>query len=140
MAYKITDAYVEHVTSGVFGGPDSFNDGKPMINEQFVFTIVEKDNGQNEYNFSSKVTKSIMLYAIWEEVPFVDYQPLIEELVPSVGVFIERRVANPLQIRHFVSVRSYNNSIQQSSRLKCIHISCIISYRIILCVCTQSIM
>ena len=41
-------------------------------------------NGQNPYDFSSKVTKSIMLYAIWEEVPFVDYQPLIEEIVPSV--------------------------------------------------------
>ena len=41
-------------------------------------------NGNNAYDFSSKVTKSIMLYAIWEEVPFVDYQPLIEELVPSV--------------------------------------------------------
>ena len=50
-SYKITDAYVEHVTSGVFGGADPLNDGKPMINEQFVFTIVEKDNSQNEYNY-----------------------------------------------------------------------------------------
>ena len=49
--YTITDAYVEHVTSGIFGGPDPLNDGKPMINEQFVFTIVEKDNSQNEYNY-----------------------------------------------------------------------------------------
>ena len=41
---------VEHVTSGVFGGPDPLNDNKPMINEQFVFTVVEKDNSQNQYN------------------------------------------------------------------------------------------
>ncbi|MBQ2377563.1 MAG: fibronectin type III domain-containing protein [Clostridia bacterium] len=46
-----TDAYVEHVTSGVFGGPDYENDNKPLVNEQFVFTIVEKDNSQNEYNY-----------------------------------------------------------------------------------------
>lgn len=50
-SYKITDAYVEHVTSGVFGGPDQMNDDKPMINEQFVFTVVEKDNSQNEYSY-----------------------------------------------------------------------------------------
>lgn len=50
-SWLITDAYVEHVTSGVFGGPDSLNGDKPMINEQFVFTVVEKDNGQNEYNY-----------------------------------------------------------------------------------------
>ena len=50
-SYRITDAYVEHVISGVFGGPDPLNDGKPMINEQFVFTVVEKDNSQNEYNY-----------------------------------------------------------------------------------------
>ena len=37
-SWLYTDAYVEHVTSGVFGGPDSKNDNKPMINEQFVFT------------------------------------------------------------------------------------------------------
>lgn len=49
--YAITDAYVEHVTSGVFGGSDPLNDGKSMINEQFVFTVVEKDNSQNEYNY-----------------------------------------------------------------------------------------
>lgn len=49
--YTITDAYVEHVTSGVFGGDDPLNDGKSMINEQFVFTVVEKDNSQNEYNY-----------------------------------------------------------------------------------------
>lgn len=42
---------MEHVSSGVFGGPDALNDDKPMINEQFVFTIVEKDNSQNEYNY-----------------------------------------------------------------------------------------
>ena len=40
-------------------------------------------NGVNPYDFSSTVTKSIMLYAIWEEIPFVDYQPLLEELVPD---------------------------------------------------------
>ena len=39
------------MSSGVFGGPDALNDDKPMINEQFVFTIVEKDNSQNEYNY-----------------------------------------------------------------------------------------
>ena len=49
--YTITDAYVEHVISGVFGGPDPLNDNKPMINEQFVFTIVVKDNGQNDYSY-----------------------------------------------------------------------------------------
>lgn len=49
--YTITDAYVEHVTSGIFGGPDPLNDNKPMINEQFVFTIAEKDNSQNEYSY-----------------------------------------------------------------------------------------
>ena len=37
-SWMITDAYVEHVTSGVFGGPDPLNDDNPMINEQFVFT------------------------------------------------------------------------------------------------------
>ena len=50
-SWKITDAYVEHVTSGVFGGPDSLNSNKPMINEQFIFTIAEKDNSQNEYSY-----------------------------------------------------------------------------------------
>ena len=50
-SFLITDAYVEHVTSGVFGGADSFNNGKPMINEQFIFTVVEKDNSQNEYSY-----------------------------------------------------------------------------------------
>ncbi len=50
-SYTITDAYVEHVTSGVFGGPDPMNDNKPMINEQFVFTIAEKDNSQNDYSY-----------------------------------------------------------------------------------------
>ena len=50
-SYMITDAYVEHVSSGVFGGPDSLNGGNPMINEQFVFTVVEKDSSQNEYNY-----------------------------------------------------------------------------------------
>ena len=50
-SWKITDAYVEHVTSGVFGGSDSLNGNKPMINEQFVFTVVEKDNSQNEYSY-----------------------------------------------------------------------------------------
>ena len=50
-SYMITDAYVEHVTSGVFGGADPLNGGKPMINEQFIFTVVEKDNSQNEYNY-----------------------------------------------------------------------------------------
>ena len=50
-SFTITDAYVEHVTSGVFGGPDFLNDNKPMINEQFVFTIVEKDSGQNDYSY-----------------------------------------------------------------------------------------
>ena len=49
-SWSITDAYVEHVTSGVFGGLDPLNN-KPMINEQFVFTVVEKDNSQNEYNY-----------------------------------------------------------------------------------------
>jgi hypothetical protein len=50
-SWLITDAYVEHVTSGVFGGPDQLNDDKPMINEQFVFTVVEKDNSQNDYSY-----------------------------------------------------------------------------------------
>ena len=50
-SWLITDAYVEHVTSGVFGGADSSNGDKPMINEQFVFTVVEKDNSQNEYSY-----------------------------------------------------------------------------------------
>lgn len=50
-SWMITDAYVEHVTSGVFGGLDPLNDNKPMINEQFVFTIVEKDNSQNDYSY-----------------------------------------------------------------------------------------
>ena len=50
-SWTITDAYVEHVTSGVFGGPDTLNDNKPMINEQFVFTVVEKDNSQNDYSY-----------------------------------------------------------------------------------------
>lgn len=50
-SWTITDAYVEHVTSGVFGGPDKLNDNKPMINEQFVFTVAEKDNSQNEYSY-----------------------------------------------------------------------------------------
>ena len=50
-SHLYTDAYVEHVTSGVFGGPDAQNGGDPMINEQFVFTVVEKDNSQNEYNY-----------------------------------------------------------------------------------------
>lgn len=50
-SWTITDAYVEHVTSGVFGGPDPLNDNKPMINEQFVFTVVEKDNSQNDYSY-----------------------------------------------------------------------------------------
>ena len=49
--YVYTDAYVEHVTSGVFGGADALNGNNPMINEQFVFTVVEKDNGQNQYNY-----------------------------------------------------------------------------------------
>ena len=50
-SWMITDAYVEHVTSGAFGGPDALNGDKPMINEQFVFTVVEKDNSQNEYSY-----------------------------------------------------------------------------------------
>ena len=50
-SWMITDAYVEHVTSGVFGGPDALNGNKPMINEQFVFTVVEKDNSQNDYSY-----------------------------------------------------------------------------------------
>ncbi len=50
-SWLITDAYVEHVTSGVFGGPDALNGDNPMINEQFVFTVVEKDNSQNEYSY-----------------------------------------------------------------------------------------
>lgn len=49
-SYVYTDAYVEHVTSGVFGGSDPMS-GDPMINEQFVFTVVEKDNSQNDYNY-----------------------------------------------------------------------------------------
>ena len=49
-SYVYTDAYVEHVTSGIFGGADPMS-GEPMINEQFVFTVVEKDNSQNEYNY-----------------------------------------------------------------------------------------
>jgi hypothetical protein len=35
----------------VFGGPDALNGNKPMINEQFVFTVVEKDNSQNDYSY-----------------------------------------------------------------------------------------
>lgn len=50
-SFTVTDAYVEHVTSGVFGGADELNGDKPMINEQFVFTVVEKDSGQNEYSY-----------------------------------------------------------------------------------------
>lgn len=50
-SWLITDAYVEHVTSGIFGGPDPLNENKPMINEQFVFTVVEKDSGQNDYSY-----------------------------------------------------------------------------------------
>lgn len=49
-SFVYTDAYVEHVTSGVFGSTDPLT-GNPMINEQFVFTVVEKDNSQNEYNY-----------------------------------------------------------------------------------------
>ena len=49
-SFVYTDAYVEHVTSGIFGGADPMS-GEPMINEQFVFTVVEKDNSQNEYNY-----------------------------------------------------------------------------------------
>lgn len=50
-SWLITDAYVEHVTSGVFGGSDPLNGDKPLNNEQFVFTVVEKDNSQNEYSY-----------------------------------------------------------------------------------------
>ena len=50
-SFWYTDAYVEHVTSGVFGGADALNGNHPMINEQFVFTVVEKDNSQNEYSY-----------------------------------------------------------------------------------------
>ena len=40
--------------------------------------------GTNFYNFSSPITKSIMLYAVWEEIPFVDYTDLLNEIVPNV--------------------------------------------------------
>ena len=50
-SFLYSDAYVEHVISGAFGGPDSLNGDKAMINEQFVFTVVEKDNGQNDYSY-----------------------------------------------------------------------------------------
>ena len=50
MSAAYSDAYVEHVTSGVFGGADPITH-KEMINEQFVFTVVAKDNGNDEYNY-----------------------------------------------------------------------------------------
>ena len=43
----------------------------------------EDKNGTIPYVFSTPITKSIMLYAIWEEVPFVDYSGLLNEIVPD---------------------------------------------------------
>ncbi|MBE6131584.1 MAG: hypothetical protein E7183_07660 [Erysipelotrichaceae bacterium] len=42
------------------------------------------ESGTNLYNFNTPITKSIMLYAIWEEIPFVDYTYLLNEIVPNV--------------------------------------------------------
>ena len=44
----------------------------------------EDKNGVTVYDFSTPITKSIMLYAIWEEVPYVDETSVLNELVPDV--------------------------------------------------------
>ena len=46
-----TDAYVEHVTSGIFAGPDPLDANNEMVNEQFVFAVVEKENSYNDYYY-----------------------------------------------------------------------------------------
>lgn len=86
-SWSITDAYVEHVTSGVFGGSDPMNGDKPMINEQFVFTVVEKDNSQNEYSYKVGFI-SVSANQETNEVSFADNTTtmnrdgyLLEELV-----------------------------------------------------------
>ncbi len=57
----------------------------------------EDKNGVTPYNFSNPVTKSIMIYAIWEEVPYVDYTDLLNEIVPdSVEDDIELLTRHPL--------------------------------------------
>lgn len=73
----------------------------------------EDKNGVTPYVFSTPVTKSIMLYAIWEEVPFVDYTDLLNEIVPDVveddidlirrhpnndNIFLAWRTSNPQTI------------------------------------------
>ena len=50
---------------------------------KFIGWYTDKD-GVTPYNFSTPITKSIMLYAIWEEIPFVDYTDLLNEIVPNV--------------------------------------------------------
>ena len=44
----------------------------------------EDKNGVTAYDFTTPITKSIMLYAIWEEVPYVDETAILNELVPDV--------------------------------------------------------
>lgn len=45
----------------------------------------EDKNGQVPYVFSTQITKSIMLYAVWEEIPYVDYTDLLNEYVPDTA-------------------------------------------------------
>ena len=55
----------------------------PVRNGYKFIGWYEDKNGAIPYVFSTPVTKSIMLYAIWEEIPFVDYSGLLDELVPD---------------------------------------------------------
>ena len=54
--------------------------------EGYKFIGWYKDlEGTEAYNFSTPVTKTFMLFAIWEEVPFVDYTYLLDEIVPNTA-------------------------------------------------------
>lgn len=57
---------------------------KPIRNGYKFIGWYEDKNGVNLFDFSQPITKSIMLYAKWEDIPYVDQTSLLNEIVPNV--------------------------------------------------------
>ena len=57
---------------------------KPTRNGYKFIGWYEDKNGVNTFDFKTPITKSIMLYAIWEEIPYIDESAVLNEIVPNV--------------------------------------------------------
>ncbi len=57
---------------------------KPTRNGYKFIGWYQDKNGVNAYDFKTPITKSIMIYASWEEVPYIDETAVLNEIIPNV--------------------------------------------------------